>query len=106
MPEYNAQTLRALDDSIAHWKRLSTNSQIGDECPDASNCALCKRHLHEGCVDCPIFDATGRDTCRGTPYRYAAVTWDWENEKPRDEFFTHALDMLNFLIALRKEIHQ
>lgn len=104
MPKYNSQTMKALDASIKHWKRLSTNSQEPNEAPNWKSCALCCRFLAQDCLGCPIFDKTGKDSCRGTPYRYAFATWCFSNNGPRNDFFRHALDMLNFLLDLRKEL--
>lgn len=106
MPKYNSQTLRALDDAIAHWKRLSTNSQTPGEAPDWQNCALCRRFIDFGCEGCPVRDATKQTGCRGTPYRYAMAEWSFSSNRPREDFFRQALLMLNFLITLRKEILQ
>jgi hypothetical protein len=65
----NAKTLRALKESIFHWKNNETVSyeqaEIGPE-----YCALCRMFLGDGnaCRGCPVFEYTGETGCHGTPY--------------------------------------
>lgn len=66
------ETLQALKDSIAHWKKMRDDRKCGEE-PTAEYCALCRRFLneHTPCIrsgeKCPVFAATGRPGCGNTP---------------------------------------
>lgn len=78
------ETLAALLESIAHWKRMRDNPHCGDQ-PSGKQCALCRRFINHGAllcsVDsgpteprelCPVAKRTERHMCMGTPYHHAA----------------------------------
>ena len=86
-------TLAALKESIAHWERLRDDKRLKGETPGSHHCELCglffaipgsARICQEGC---PVFDATKRDQCVGSPYYRAALAWrywkdgDWSKEQ-------------------------
>lgn len=68
----NPETLTALKESIAHWKRMRDNPDCG-ETPGWTDCAFCSLFAHgpekkKWCEDCPIREATDLPACGGTPY--------------------------------------
>lgn len=85
----NAATLRALKQSIAHWKRLvkTTPGPLATETPYADECPLCKLFLpslkdkgpkEKDCLGCPVFESgylNQRKHCSNTPYREAESAW-------------------------------
>jgi hypothetical protein len=67
------ETRKALEESIAHWRRIVSGTPLKGETIDDNSCALCSLFLRPRensfpCVGCPIFTATGRRYCKGTPY--------------------------------------
>lgn len=92
-------TLEALRGSIAKWERV-----VAQETRDlgTDNCPLCllfhADHFSEDdwsdgrecCLGCPVFEATGRKGCRGTPYDDYSDTGKTE----------HALAEVGFLKSL------
>ncbi len=63
-------TLEALDDSIAHWKRLYTGTRRENEACFADNCALCAKFCKDEdsrCQGCPIAEA-GFPHCDLSPW--------------------------------------
>lgn len=76
LPEEKQEQLRLLDESIAHHERLkacTTEDEYNNEGWNATACALCQRYASrvpsaQICVGCPIYQHTGQDGCRGTPY--------------------------------------
>ena len=74
LPEYDADTLTALQASIQHWKDIEAG--VEDEL-GYSNCALCQRFNIIGeiprCTGCPVYKKTGHRVCRNTPYTDWAV---------------------------------
>lgn len=98
-------TLKALKESIAHWKRMKENWKI-DERPNASYCALCARFdkYRDGILceidgeGCPVMEKTGQPACFGTPYEAA------KNAHPRNKFEVTRLVILNWRRAAQAEI--
>ena len=72
----NAKTLKALEASIEHWKRMRADINCG-ESPVAAPCPLCRKFKrayggHGGCKACPL------GSCAGTsrsPYSAAYFAW-------------------------------
>lgn len=91
----NAQTLRALRASIAHWKRMAKNGIKGKDEPYAEECALCALFLAEGCFRCPVFKSTGEEECGHTPYFEARDNYEFGKYTGKDS---------NFKISARKEV--
>jgi len=98
----NKKTLTALNGSIKHWRRMRDNKARSGEMPDSWNCPLCDLYLTNSrlCEGCPIQKHTGKQLCKGTPYKRAWSVWkDWGfGSWP---FIQEAEDMINFLVALR-----
>jgi hypothetical protein len=73
---------QALQDSIAHWKRLveATPSLNAWEVPGAADCPLCCYYWNvpnkKTCDGCPIFEYTGHRLCNDTPYPEAHEIWE------------------------------
>lgn len=71
----NPLTLKALQASIAHWKRMIKQTTPNEE-PFAENCPLCDRFGCPVCVlngeMCPVHKSTGWRDCQGSPWGYAA----------------------------------
>lgn len=93
-----------LEDSIAHWERMATGKANKGEGPVWHQCALCKTHLSNKCVGCPVFKKTKELFCEGTPYEEAFDVYMQDQEginSPR--FQAHALMELEFLKSLRRK---
>ena len=66
----------ALEASIGKWKAIIQIMEVGQHYPEdggMGTCALCHMFyvddsVESFCSACPIKQATGRDTCDGTPY--------------------------------------
>lgn len=91
----NAQTLKALKSSIAHWKRLAAGKRRLGEGIGANSCALCRLFLGKQitCRGCPVSKHTGEKTCVGTPY--------WRAEQAGE---TYGLDSERFKLEAAKEL--
>ena len=65
----DAETLTALEESIAHWERIrdGKEAELG-----TANCALCQTFYDVRCIGCPVREASRRSSCDDTPY----VHWD------------------------------
>lgn len=79
-----AQTLEALEDSIAHWKRMQqatdmyiTGTAERIESPGSLCCSLCALfHARTGsCHGCPVREHTGLGGCKDTPHEKAHDVW-------------------------------
>lgn len=73
----NPYTKTALQESLAHWKRMRAftleDFQYPIETPEGPYCALCQRFRlckHDGEL-CPVYDAVGQPGCYGTPWSAA-----------------------------------
>lgn len=100
----NRQTLNALKDSIAHWKRLSTNTHKKNETPYYEHCALCllfnRNAIHVGCLGCPVSEKTGHGQCAYTPWRDTGEHWYGTKHIQSTEFLRAAKKQLTFLKGL------
>lgn len=56
----------ALRKCITHYENV-VKSRFSEEL-GAHTCACCQQWLNSGCIDCPIFEHTGRPYCYNTPY--------------------------------------
>ena len=86
----------ALRASIKKWEDIVAGIEVDK---GASNCALCKLYISDGCAGCPVAIATGKKYCHGTPYyvwHEAAGPWYYVTPKSRP----HAEAMLAFLRSL------
>jgi hypothetical protein len=66
-----AETLRALRESIAHWKRMLAGKERPGEQPNGWWCSLCTLFNWDGdggCSACPVRQKTGLRCCQGSPY--------------------------------------
>jgi Pyruvate/2-oxoacid:ferredoxin oxidoreductase delta subunit len=73
-------TLRALLESIDHWKQMKAQPEL--DVPSTSQCNLCRlffpdREMPEAdaCNGCPVYVSTGQKFCNGSPYRNAYRAW-------------------------------
>ena len=71
-----ARALKALKQSIAHWKEMRDDPACSK--PITSNCALCKLFfLRENrCDGCPVAEKAEQPNCNGTPYLKAYQAWN------------------------------
>ena len=95
----NTKTLKALKQSIAHWKRLATGKREDYEDIGIHDCALCQIFFEDGCDGCPVMKKTGEQSCKRTPYTEAAEAED-EFSLDSTEFHAEAKRMLEFLKSL------
>ncbi len=119
----NEETLKALNDSIAHWERLAqsrrqpvTRQSKKDDGDDgfeniyAEDCALCEIFHNEQaaggdlkCRGCPVAAASGHSHCEETPWFNAYYALLGGNHSS-PQFLAAAAEMLAFLKAvLEKE---
>lgn len=99
----NTTTLKALQDSIAHWTRLYTGKPRPNEDTSGRSCALCEKFATlPGCGQCPVKIKTGHSSCRGSPY-IAAVRAKNSYGLNSKQFKEAALVMLEFLRDLLPE---
>jgi hypothetical protein len=89
----NPTTLKALKQSIAHWKRLSTGKRREGETVGAAHCALCDLFLNDGCSKCPVAQKVQRSGCSLTPYNDAC-----------DAHNAHGIDSPEFKSAAKVEL--
>lgn len=80
----NGKTLIALKASIKHWEENVEARSAYDVSLGCAECALCKLFREANCVQCPVFAATGKSTCMGSPYHDAVDAYDaWiDNDNP------------------------
>lgn len=76
----NKATLKALRDSIEHWRRMEDGKQEPLEEPTSKSCALCEMFYHAEpplcpCNGCPVSEMTGELYCKATPYYLAWDAW-------------------------------
>jgi hypothetical protein len=80
----NPETLKALDESIEHWKKNAAAKTKRESSVFANRCALCQRfrsdEYGEPCEredgeKCPVYIATGYTLCEESPYVEAAEIW-------------------------------
>lgn len=88
---------QALVESIAKWEKVVAGNLISS----ASNCPLCllyntiSNDETNSCIECPIYNDTGRKWCAGTPYaEYEIATGDEEKAAAKRE--------LQYLIELNE----
>jgi hypothetical protein len=101
----NEKTLKALKESIEHWKRLAKGTEGEDY--GGPECALCKKFNHfvnenipleDSCKGCPVFQKTGEKYCRDTPY---------ELIETEEDSYTHRSDFIKtevFQLLAQEEV--
>lgn len=68
-------TLKALNESIAHWERMASGDRLPGERVGHKHCALCRLFQpgydtgEPDCWGCPVERKTGKQYCEGTPYQ-------------------------------------
>jgi hypothetical protein len=108
MSVMDPHTLKALQESIAHWDRLASGNRKYRENVDVDACALCRKFNTPvkdpelKCACCPVFQKTGLKFCLGTPFPAAEKLSDTDELSPldTDEFREAAQDELEFLKSL------
>ena len=65
---YTDTTLKAFDESIAHWRRVIKCEHPFEVKIGNSSCALCTHFWKDHCRGCPISQATSERWCRSTPF--------------------------------------
>jgi hypothetical protein len=77
----NAQTLEALEASIAKWERNAEAKTPAGYKIGESDCPLCALFIYpDRCEGCPVFERTGERFCRDTPYIHASALRTWWSE--------------------------
>lgn len=77
----DADGLKRLRASIAHWERLAEGKWLPGEAVNSDHCALCKRWLASACTtssadQCPVYQATAKTACSRTPFHSASFAED------------------------------
>lgn len=80
----DAKTLTALRQSIEKWERNAVAETPEDFTTGRSACALCGLFWGGGCEGCPVREATGRQSCYGSPYDDADMARDEWLDAPTD----------------------
>ena len=98
----NEVTRAALEESIAHWKRLGTEEAYLGESTGAVDCPLCALFIlrNDKCNGCPVMKKTGVHECRNTPYLRARRAF---LHGPSAEWRDAQDAMIQFLESLREE---
>jgi hypothetical protein len=102
------KAIKALKQSIAHWRRLATNKIKFEETVGSHECALClafntteKKAKKARCYGCPVFEYTHEQFCEGTPFEAAAKAFEfWRENNQREGFLKKARAELAFLESL------
>lgn len=92
----DANTLRALEESITHWEKNLVTSNPSEVSLGGSNCALCQMFVFgdencDPCRGCPVFEHTSFPGCTGTPYHDAHISgmqWKYNSYDP-DSYDRH-----------------
>ena len=95
-------TLRAIDDSIEHWKRLASGKTKPGEGILAKDCALCQKFIANECAGCPVSNYTGQSDCCGSPHRDCYCDYS-QYGKTSKQFRSSAVVMLEFLTEVRND---
>lgn len=102
-----AATKKALTESIAHWRRLTTGKRKRNESIGIVDCALCAmfRPYSKHCDGCPVYVSTNSRCGRSTPYSNASEAQSiYGLDSP--EFKTAARAELNFLRSLLPKVRK
>lgn len=97
----DSETRTALEESIAHWKRMASGDRRNSEAPTSDDCPLCEMFYNklDVCDGCPVRIKTGRTYCGDTPYHDAQRAWT-EYGLDSSEFKYAALAEVDFLTSL------
>lgn len=93
--------IKALTESIAHWRRMKAGGTDDSPCVEA--CALCVLYFDNGCKGCPIAQDSKMVTCFGTPYTEANLAF------ARDEIASWkdlAQKEIDYLVDLRRKLQR
>lgn len=104
----NPETLKALKESIAHWRRLATGKRRKGETHYGDDCSLChKFYTGDGkCSNCPVAKKTGHGDCQGSPWWKAHQAYlecgflDTDSRYNSESFKAAAKNELTFLVSL------
>jgi hypothetical protein len=113
----NAKTLKALRDSISHWKRIVGKKTLPDESIYSDSCPLCKLfssaenpNAKPFCGGCPVAKKAGMSGCKYTPWEAAAweaaVSECYSSGQSSPEFIKAAKVQLKFLKSLLPKRNQ
>ena len=91
------ETAKALEDSIAHWKRMH-RQPFGREIPSSDYCALCIMFYYDDCMGCPVNRRTGQTKCEGSPYWNAQTAWLTGDHRKWSKAAEAEIDFLESLI--------
>ena len=101
----NKQARKALEESIAHWKRMyeySRDEAMDGEAPTVDYCALCSVYIGNLCGGCPVAKKADTILCGTTPYNKAYNAYDaWINGNgTRRQWRSAAKKEIEFLESL------
>jgi hypothetical protein len=103
----NKKTAKALEKSIAHWRRMhdaESPEDLGKESPYGDYCALCDLFSGKDCEGCPVAIKTGKTECDGSPWANARDFFgQWKSGwSTRAEWRKAARKEITFLESLRE----
>lgn len=104
----DARTRKALEDSIAHWERMTADPKCGEE-PYIDCCALCREFFSKGCTGCPVDERSGGMGCLKTPYKDARRAFEvvvHDGRKYTERRHAAMQAEVDFLKSLRPEGEQ
>lgn len=93
-------TLSALRSSIAKWEANAQVTSIFDAKIFASSCPLCSLFLDLDCVGCPVYETTGCEQCKDTPWELAM----WSRWKLARDKSTPSPSLASFHTAAKREV--
>jgi hypothetical protein len=100
-------TIRALRESIQHWRENERAAMPGDASAQSDDCALCQKFKADYCLGCPVEGYTGKKYCGLTPYEDASIAlhawWKAPSKQTRDAFHAAARAEREFLESLLPE---
>lgn len=99
---WDKRTIKAWQDSVAHWERLASGNRLEDESMFSEDCAFCALFIDDGCYGCPVAAATGEWACAGSPWKSVGIALGNE-DYDTSRFKKAAKKELAFLKSLRPE---
>ena len=101
-----SKTLKALKESIEHWKRIVSDTRLPDESIYGDDCPLCALHFERNvsnddnqCKGCPVKERTGQPHCHGSPWFDVCILEKY-GEEDSPQFRVAARAELKFLRSL------
>lgn len=105
--DMDAQTLEALNKSIAHWEEMAENGSFNAQ-PTPGQCALCRLFRFKDsmfsmeCGECPVAKS-GHHLCKNTPFTSAEDAYEDNNESAFRFYASREVEFLKSLLPKTAE---